>query len=391
MGRRLLVALVALLLAGQVIRTAAAAAFADSSPAAAQRVWPDHPDVEIAAAMTAIATATREGRKVADSTFAQILDSARKAPLAPEPFLVRGVQAQLAGDDRLAEDAFVAARWRDGRSLPARYFLASHYLKTGDARSGLTEVAALARLAPNGTASVAPYVAAYAGNRSAWPQLRKLFRAEPTLEDATLGALSRNAANADLVLALATPGRLGPKSAWLPGLIQSLIDAKRYAKAREAWAAVARVRLDRGQTLYDPQFTEKVAPPPFNWDLTSSTVGLAERRDGGGLHLIYYGQEDGSLASQLLVLPAGQYRMAMRGNGRPVRPEALQWTLACASSGATIASIPLDQALRGEWRFAVPADCPAQWLRLAGSSGDVPQQSEATIGAVSLLAEGPND
>lgn len=390
MARRLLVALVALLLAGQVVRTAAVGALAERKPSAAETVWRDNPEVEIAAAMTAIATATRERKTVSAATFDRLLDAARKSPLSPEPFLVRGVQAQLAANDPLAEQAFAAARWRDGRSLPARYFLASHYLQVGDARRGLAEVAALARLAPNGIASVAPYVAAYARNRSAWPQLRKLFRAEPTLEEATLGALSRNAANADLVLALATPGRVGPKSAWLPGLLQSLIDAKHYAKARQTWANVARVGSDRTQPIYDPRFTDKVAPPPFNWDLTSSTVGLAERREGGGLHVIYYGQEDGALASQLLVLAPGGYRLAIRGDGRPVRPAALQWALVCAVSGGTIASVPLDQALAGEWRFTVPADCPAQWLRFAGSSGDVPQQSEATIRAVSLVPEGPN-
>ena len=100
-------------------------------------------------------------------------------PLAPEPFLVRGVQAQLDGDRSLAGQAFRAAELRDGRAIPARYFLADHYFRTGDARAGLREVAALSRLVPNGVASLAPYVAAYSKDPRNWPALQGLVQVGP--------------------------------------------------------------------------------------------------------------------------------------------------------------------------------------------------------------------
>ena len=385
--RRLLVAMLAVLLALQVVRTAAVGALAESRPEDAARLWPSHPSVETSLGMIAIAEAARDGRAVAPETFGRIFDASAKAPLAPEPFLVRGVQAQLAGDTDVAERAFRAAQRRDGRSLPARYFLADLYLRKGDARPGLAQIAVLARLVPDGANKLAPYVATYARDRANWPSLRALFRAEPYVEDASLAALSADAANADAVLALSDPARRSGKLRWLPILMGSLGDAGQYAKARNIWSTVARAPLAPGSLIFDPRFTEGEAPPPFNWTLAASTVGLAERLPGRGLHVIYYGQEDGVLASQLLVLPPGQYRLGTDAPSVPDSAASLSWRLVCARGNEVIASVPLDQAIRRGWRFAAPSSCPAQRLELVGSSSDVARQTDAAIRSIRLERE----
>src|SRR5690242_18370092 len=102
MIRRLLVVVAALLVAAQVVRNAAVAALADTSPAEAFRAWPSHPAAELAIGMTEIGTAAHEQKPVGTATFAMIDYAAAKAPLAPEPFLVRGVQASLEGKSALA-------------------------------------------------------------------------------------------------------------------------------------------------------------------------------------------------------------------------------------------------------------------------------------------------
>ena len=76
-----------------------------------------------------------------------------------------------------------------------------------------------------------------------------------------------------------------------------------------------------------PTFPNRSRRRPFNWALTSSTVGLAERQPGGRLHVIFYGQEDGALARQLLVLPPGRYRLSMRLRGGSTQAKALNWNL----------------------------------------------------------------
>ena len=387
--RRLLIGLIALAMAVQLVRNAVVQALAETRPADAVRAWQGHPDAELASGLTAIATAAGERTAISPVVFSEMLDAARKEPLAPEPFLVRGVQAQLAGNGPLAERAFLAAKLRDGRSLPARYFLADLYFRRGDSARGLPEIGVLARLAPNGIQNLAPYVAAYAKNRATWPQLKALFATDPRLEAETLVQLAADSRNTEAVLALAGPGRVSPSSLWLAPLLQNLIKVGQYERSRAIWASVSRIRLDRSALIFDPGFTRGDAPPPFSWALTSSTVGFAERQRGGGLHVTFYGQEDGALASQLLVLAPGQYRLMTNAPGALTNVEALQWRLTCEGATAPFASVPFSAAIRG-WTFAVAPGCGAQKLELFGSSADIPKQSEASIRSVNIIAERPN-
>lgn len=381
---RLCVVAMALLIAVQVVRNAAVAALANNRPFEAAAAWLGHPQSELAVAMTSIGAAAHLGKPVGGDVFDKVDDAARKDPLAPEPYLIRGVQAQLAGNAELARRAFEGAEWRDPRSLPARYFLADHYLRSGDVRRGLSEFAALTRLAPNGIGSVTPYVASYARNPARWPQLEALFRSDPDLAETTLTALAHDAANAPAILTLADPAHRNAKSPWLPVLLQTLVSAGEYQRARAIWADVAGVGQRGHQLLFDASFSDAVTPPPFNWTLTSSTVGFAERQGGGRLHIIFYGQEEGTLASQLLVLPPGRYTLAMRVMGGGERAASLRWTLTCPRAQAPFTTISLDALAKGPLTFDVPADCSAQQLELVGSSSDIPQQADVTIGQVSL-------
>ena len=136
----------ALLIAVQVVRNAAVSALAEAKPAAAAKAWSGHPASELGLAMTEIARSSRSRQPVPQWAFAMVASAADKAPLAPEPFLVRGVQANLAGNAAAAQRDFEAAQWRNPRSLPAAYFLADRYFRARDVTNGLREVAALARL-----------------------------------------------------------------------------------------------------------------------------------------------------------------------------------------------------------------------------------------------------
>jgi hypothetical protein len=386
-ARVALVALAALLVAVQVVRSAAVDAWSEAAPQRAARAWPGHPDVELSLGMTDIAKAMRDRKPVDAGVFRLIDDAATKAPLAAEPYLVHGVAANVAGDIGAAERDFLAAQRRDPRSLAAAYFLADHYVRTGNAVGGIRQVAILARLTPDGVQSVAPYLAAYAQNRSNWPLLRAQFRSDPAMADAALTAMAKDPANADTVVALADTAHRTASAQWLSPMLASLVGAGQYDKARSIWASVSGARLDQRELLFDRRFAQSAPPPPFNWDLASSTVGLAERRPGGNLHVMFYGQEDGALARQLLMLPPGTYRLSMHLLGGSSHPEALGWSLRC-DRGQEVARIGLDRAAARGWAFQVPAGCAAQWLELNGSSSDMPQQSDATIGGLTLSSGG---
>ena len=121
--------LAACALAVMVVQNATVAGLSETDPDTAAALWSSHPDVEIARATRSIAASTGAGRPIDPATFALLEDAARDAPLEPQPFIVAGIRAQLAGQPDEADRAFVAARLRDPRSLPARYFLATNRLQ----------------------------------------------------------------------------------------------------------------------------------------------------------------------------------------------------------------------------------------------------------------------
>jgi hypothetical protein len=384
MVRALIAAVIALLLSVTIVRNAAVSALAAYDPAKPARVWPNHPDVRISDGMIAIAFATHRGTAIPPDVLESIYHASFGDSLAVQPFLVRGVQAQLAGDDALARQAFVAAQWREPRSLPAHFFLAEDAFRRGDSDEGLDEVVALARLAPNGAAGLSSYLARYAIDRSNWPRLRDVFRSDPALANATFDVLAQDPNRADVILALSDERQRDARSPWVQKLLGRLVEVGQYEKARALWAAVSHVRPATGSALFDPAFSQAAPPPPFNWDLTSSTVGLAERRPNGGLHVIYYGQEDGVLASQLVVTPAGNYRLTMHGSFGGSNVQPLRWRLMCVPSGAEIATASFNTVVQHGLPFTVPPSCRAVRLELFGVSSDIPQQLDVTVDSIAL-------
>lgn len=381
--RAAIAAAAALLIAVQVVRDAVVEALADTRPDTAGSAWFGHPDTELSLAMTDIARASRARRPAPSAAFALIADAAAKEPLAPQPYLVRGVQAGLTGNAKTAQRAFEAAQWRDPRSLAAAYFLADRYFRSGNVTDGLREIAALARLSPDGGNAAVPYVAQYARNEANWPALRNLFATNPGLAHRVLVALASSPQTAPAALALSNPREVGNQQ-WLLVLVNTLVQAGDYSGARSAWARIAERSGGAGGLIYDASFADSASPPPFNWQLTSSTVGLAERQKGGRLHILFYGDEDGTLASQLLLLPPGAYRVSMRLVGDSARAHVLTWSLWCDKAAQPLSSITLDQAAARGWQFDVPPGCAAQWLKLSGISGDITQQVDVAITGLSL-------
>ena len=380
---------IGLLAAVQIVRSAFVAAYADDDPGKAAAVWPSHPDVLFKTAMNDISGVAASGRAVPKEKIAAIYAAAATAPLAAEPFLVRGVEAQVAGNQELAGKAFEAARRRNPRSLAAQYFLADHYLRTNQPDEGLAQLAVLTRLIPKGIEGVASYYASYAKAPGGAARVKAMLRRHPEFEDDILGALSKDAANADLVLALST--RTGPPSgeppAWHGLLVEGLIKQGQYARARQVWAQLSGWHGTVGQGLFDPQFSGKKAPPPFNWTLLSTASGLAEGQEGGRLHIIYYGRDNARLASQTLTLAPGRYRIAfeVEGGGGAKDLSSLSWRVSCLPSNRPVLNLALaGQGSARSGQFIIPAACPAQLLELVGASPEFPQTIDTTLKGLAL-------
>ena len=388
-ARALVVLPVAILLAMLATRAMTFQSPADHPLRQLQSLFPGHPAALIDGAMHDIGTAAAKGGAMPASAERAIVAAAREAPLAVEPFLVNGTIAQIAGDGRRAEALFLAARLRDPRAPAARYFLADRYLRTNRIAAGLNEMSVLATLSQSASQPLGPALAAYARTPGAIPQLRKFFVGAPANRDTTLDILSQDPANAAVVFALAPalPLHQSPSPTWPATLVHSLVIAGDYTAADDVWRQINGIH-SRG-LLYDPQFRDRTSAPPFSWQLTSGSAGVAAPSSGGGLDVIYYGREEIVLAAQLVRLGPGNFRLAMRLDA-PLGASNLAWTVTCAAvSSQPLRRLPLNPATKGmvAASFAVPqASCPVQWIELRGKPGDTEQTSQVTISQLQLVA-----
>ncbi|MCL6697361.1 hypothetical protein LZ496_00955 [Sphingomonas sp. NSE70-1] len=385
-GRTALALAVALSLAILIVLVALSQSYSGGNAAKLSRFWPGHPDAVLQSGLAEIGAKAAAAEPIDPALIDHLLDASAKAPLAPEPFLVRGVEAQLAGDEQLALRAFIAARERSPRTIAARYFLADHYLKAGQTGQGLAEISTLARLVPQSIPDMAPFLAAFARSPGAAPQVRQVLRTHPQLEPVLLDALSTDPENVDLILGLWN-GQGGEQDAiWQRRLLNHLVDAGRFQMARETWARFAGVVAEPSR-LFDPEFG-KPAPPPFGWSLASGPAGVAESEGDGRLHALFYGRDDAVLATQLLVLEPGRYRLSMKAEATAPSSSSLEWTVKCLPSLDPVAVIPLIRSGSISQSFSVPTTgCPAQRLELNGTAQQMPQQADVTISQFNLQPE----
>jgi hypothetical protein len=369
------VALVAALLAFQVIR-AAAVADRESRPALAWALWPSHPRVMLDRALLDIAASAVRGQGATPAIEAAVRRAAVKAPLSADPFLIAGAIAETRERGEVAERLLLAARARDPRSRGTRFLLAQRYVRSGRVAAGLMEMQALVNLQARGPEAFGPALAEYARTPGAVPELRTFFARNPSTEARIMNHLALDPANADLVLSLAS-GPTDPD--WRPRLIAALAQDGQFARARLLWSRFYGVRADAG--LFNPGFAEVSAPPPFNWDFPQTTEGVAEPDGKGGLSVLFYGRANAVLASQLLLLSPGPYRLTASSAGSDVA--GVRWVVRCADAERDLLTLNLRPATVSG-AFAVPSDCRAQWLELRGVAGDSPRTIELRIRALRL-------
>lgn len=386
MVRAAIILLITGLLALHSVRTAAVRAAPEG---AGRTLWPGHPQVQLWQVMTEVGTRARAGQTLTPEMMERVEAIARKAPLAPEPLLIKGALAQLDGRQQHAERLFAEAAHRAPRSEAARYFLAERYLTTGRMPKALVEMAALARLIPGATEQFAPALAQFAQSPGAVPALRGFLRSSPEFEAPVLFELARLGRNADLVLALWSGDRRPTRPDWRERLVAALVEEREFAKAHAVWRRVS----GAGETkalLFNPEFRKLPAPPPFNWRL-SSKGGVAGPSGEGGLDVVYFGREDVTLAEQMMLLGPGRFELSMNLSSGSGEGSPLRWKVDCLPGGQTLLQLPLEQAQqprRVAANFAVPSGCEAQRLRLAGEQPEFPGSVELRIRGLRLKKAG---
>jgi hypothetical protein len=310
--------------------------------------------------------------------LAETAAAAARAPLAEEPFILAGVQSLLVEDDVRAERLLKEARQREPRSPVTRMLLLALYSDQGRSNDAATEMIVIARLLPGGTEGVLPELARMAQAEGGAQSVRRVLRADERLRDPLLQHLVVNGADVELILSLAREGaRLsGPQvglQPWQSQLVNALVEKGELGRARTIWNNFSGASGSNGG-VDDPDFRRSSSFPPFGWVLTQSADGVAEAGKGEGLQVEYYGRADTLLAEQLLTLRVGaRYRLSLIAASQSGSTDgSLSWKLSCRQSNQPFAQIPVRNVSASPTllatEFAIPQDCPSQWLRLVGSS-----------------------
>jgi hypothetical protein len=191
---------------------------------------------------------------------------------------------------------------------------------------------------------------------------------------------------ADLVGRTADAGS-PPTTDELSAVIDRFVQAGHYLDAYVLWHAYAPSDPSAQANVRDGAFNGLDAARPFVWTLAQGVETAAgptlEHAVNQGLHVRYDGVSNpGPLASQLLVLRPGSYRLTGRVfTAVPLPATNLSWIVACAADGRRLASTSDNPLSQGWSEFAVavevPQDgCEGQWLRLMPVAADRPTDTE---------------
>jgi hypothetical protein len=322
------------------------------------------------------------------------LDAQNQEPLADEPYLLAAVDALARGDNARGERLLEEARRRNPRLRLARLLLLDRYLRDGRIAQAVVEMKALDNLVEGASTALTAALAQMTQDPKTAPQMLPLLRKLPMLRDAVLESLVESGASTATVLDVAGPAAQSRGAEpWKAALLNRLVTNNAFAEAWTLWQRFTGVQGGEGKAIYDPAFAGLPGPPPFNWKLSSGGAGVAERGRNHGLLVDYYGRDNGDLASQLLLLKPGRYRLSTKASGdAPGEGSRLAWRIACNPGDAGLLQLPLtgigSEPKAFAASFIVPTSgCATQWLTLVGVSGDIATNQSATIASVAIAPE----
>lgn len=366
------------------------------APALAASLSPNEPQAALGLALQQMDVGTGA---VPEGPRRAAMDALARAPLAEEPFLFAGAAAISAGRVAEGETLLAEARRRNPRLRTTRLFLLDRYLRTDRIDQAGLELTALRRLVPGVAEALAPQLAMMIRDERSGASLVRVLGRDPGLQQAVLSSLATTGADPDLILRIA---RSAPASAptprglpWQRQLLGNLIERGDLARALALWRSFAGLPAGPAEkAVHDGRFQHLPGADPFNWALYSGAAGISERTRAPALDVQFFGRETVDLASQLLVLRPGRYRLRYRVEGSAKGDDSrIAWRVFCRGNpGQPLIDLPLrdiaaaPRTIAGE--FTVPGGCAGQWLRLSGIAGEFPSTQTATIFEVAVEPAG---
>lgn len=375
------------------VKSAAVEALVKRNPYAAATFSPGDPRIPTTLAM---AEFRQKQGAVTPALSARAIGALQDAPLAEEPFFLGALAALVRGDEAKAGPLLIEAKKRNPRSRVTRILLLDRHLRAGRVKQAATEVSGITRLMPATRNVLVPELARFAVDPRTRNALADILRADPELKRTLLEHLASSGVEPETVLRLAgdeagpAPNEQTP--AWQQQLLASLVQKGEVAQARTLWSRFAGVQSEAA--VYDGRFERKPGPPPFNWQFSSSAAGVAEPTGSQSLQVEYYGRADAELASQMLTLSPGRYRLDFEAAGdASERGSSVSWRIDCHPSQIGLAAVPVAKLSSAPRTIGVgfvvpPSGCAGQRLRLIGTPAEFPTTHSITISNVQVRKAG---
>lgn len=315
----------------------------------------------------------------------------RRSPVSAAGARMLATARDVAGDPGMARALMVYSESQSRRDLPTQVWLIQEAVEHDDIPRALHHY----DIALRSSEATKPFLFPVLVKAIAQPPVVKglidTLAARPQWAAPFLNVASQEAQDLDGLAQLlqGLAGRGYPLAAAVVAQASArMVDAGRYDSA---WLVYAASHGHPARTIVrDPSFAhiEVYGASPFEWTIIGGNGLTAQSSRLGAWDALTYTAATGAggvIARQLLLLPRGSARLAGRAYQGAANGSPAQLRLTCAGSGQPIMTRAANQALYIQ-DFAVPADCPAQWLEVIVDGGDSPLGSSGAIGDIRILS-----
>lgn len=322
----------------------------------------------------------------------------RKAPLSPRALSLIGYSREAHGEKSRVRHTFWLSQRLSRRDIASQVWLSNQAALAGDAKAALSHFNIALTTKPESSAILFPVLAKALATSEIQQEFGATVRARPEWLAGALIYLAGNTADPqDVARAIALAGGLPATDEYqqAEGILLSQLAARSGpAAARNFYLTLHGAEKSVPVSL---SFTKASVDPlrqPMTWQL-SSTSNLAANIVSEGRETAYAlngsatPQTSGVLASKLLFLSPGSYRLRARTELSGDRP-ALQGVLNCMQEASPVEvwRRPLVAGTAVQSVF-VPANCPVQRFELILRNDSGEQQADLQVFSLSLESDAP--
>jgi len=364
-------------LAWQIVVTTAAHSDADTDPEAALGWRPAEAEALVRLAERRLADmAAQDDLSAVDDLATRALLA---APDAIAPLSLLALTAERRGEDGRAAALMRLAERRSLRQPVVEAWLFDRAVAAGDIAGALGRADVLLRTsAPDLRERVRTTLIGVASDAKAAPLLVRQLAGDPPWRAQFLAAFFADPASLQaapvLIAAMAATDRPltdSERNAYLTALVARGLFDTAYGAWVDSFAG--------GDVpyLYNGGFEAPASGSPFDWTLADARIAEVAitasppPATGNALRVEFADRRvAASLASELLVLPPGDYRLSAKAKAeRLVNDRGLWWRVSCADGDRAVLAETDRIVGTLDWRplearFTIPESCHAEWLRL---------------------------